>query len=358
MLNKKTNSEYVSNLKEDYKEFRTKFLGRKKKQTYLNIEQARERKFKIEWPKANITKPNFLGVKVIEDISLADLKPYIDWTPFFISWDLHGKFPNILKDEVVGVEATKLYKDASEMIDNFVETEALTPKAVIGLFEANTVNDDDISVKLENKELGVYRTIRQQLSKREGKHNFALADFIAPESSEIKDYIGSFCVSIFGVDKIVKTYNKIHDDYNAIMAQAIADRFAEALAEYLHERVRKEFWGYASEENLSNSELIKEDYKGIRPAPGYPACPDHLEKNTIWDLLKVEENIGVTLTESLAMWPAASVSGYYFGNEEAKYFGVGKITMDQVEDFANRKAIDLEVAKKWLKPNIIENTEA
>ena len=225
LLNKKTNTQYVSNLKEDYKEFRTKFLGRKKKQTYLNIEQARERKFKIEWPKANITKPNFLGVKVIEDISLADLKPYIDWTPFFISWDLHGKFPNILEDEVVGVEATKLYKDASEMIDNFIETEALTPKAVIGLFEANTVNDDDISVKLENKELGVYRTIRQQLSKREGKHNFALADFIAPESTEIKDYIGSFCVSIFGVDKIVKTYNKIHDDYNAIMAQAIADRF-------------------------------------------------------------------------------------------------------------------------------------
>ena len=278
---------------------------------------------------------------------------FIDWSPFFRSWDLHGKFPNILTDDVVGEQASSLYEDAQEMLKEIVAKKLLRPKAIFGLFEANTISDDDISVRKKGKEVIVFRTLRQQLKKREGKPSFALADFIAP--TEVgTDYIGAFCTSIFGADELAGKYKQQQDDYNAIMAQAIADRFAEAFAEYLHHQIRIKHWGYAPTETLSNEELIKEEYKGIRPAPGYPACPDHLEKETIWQLLQVEEKIGVTLTESLAMWPAAAVSGYYFANEEAKYFGVGKITDDQVRDFAKRKEITLDKARKWLHPNLAE----
>lgn len=355
LLNKETSNEYVAKLKKDYEEFRDKFLKRGKQKHYIPIAEARERKFKIDWETTNITKPKELGVQKLEQVSLKDLVPYFDWSPFFRSWDLHGKYPDILEDEVVGVEATSLYKDAQEMLQQIIEKQALKPKAIFGLFEANTINDDDISVQKKGKEVVVFRTLRQQLKKREGKPSFALADFIAPKETEKKDYVGAFCTAIFGADELALQYKENHDDYNAIMAQAIADRFAEALAEYLHHRVRTKHWGYASEENLTNNELIKEDYKGIRPAPGYPACPDHLEKETIWELLQVEENIEVTLTESLAMWPAAAVSGYYFANEEAKYFGLGKITDDQVRDYAERKNIALEKARKWLHSNISDN---
>ncbi|REH43398.1 methionine synthase (B12-dependent) [Tenacibaculum gallaicum] len=355
LLNKETSNEYVAKLKKDYEEFRDKFLKRGKQKHYIPIAEARERKFKIDWETTNITKPKELGVQKLEQVSLKDLVPYFDWSPFFRSWDLHGKYPDILEDEIVGVEATSLYKDAQEMLQQIIEKQALKPKAIFGLFEANTINDDDISVQKKGKEVVVFRTLRQQLKKREGKPSFALADFIAPKETEKKDYVGAFCTAIFGADELALRYKENHDDYNAIMAQAIADRFAEALAEYLHHRVRTKHWGYASEENLTNNELIKEDYKGIRPAPGYPACPDHLEKETIWELLQVEKNIGVTLTESLAMWPAAAVSGYYFANEEAKYFGLGKITDDQVRDYAERKNIALEKARKWLHSNISDN---
>jgi len=354
LLNKKTNNEYVVKLKKDYDEFREKFLKRGKTKAYVSIEEARERKFKIDWDKTTIVKPNELGVQTLEQLSLKELLPFIDWRPFFISWDLHGKFPEILTDKVVGEQATNLYEDAQLILKEIIEKQLLKPKAIFGLFEANTVNDDDISIQKKGKEIAVFRTLRQQLKKRDDKPSFALADFVAPKVSQKIDYMGAFCVAIYGADKLASKYKNEEDDYNAIMVQAIADRFAEAFAEYLHHQIRTKHWGYASNEILTNEELIKESYKGIRPAPGYPACPDHLEKETIWKLLDVENKIGVTLTESLAMWPAAAVSGYYFGNEEAKYFGLGKITDDQVRDFASRKGITLEKARKWLHPNLTE----
>ncbi len=354
LLNQKTNNEYVSKLKKDYEEFREKFLKRGKAKSYISIEEARKKKFKIDWEASEIAKPNELGVQKLEQLSLKELVPYIDWSPFFRSWDLHGKFPDILTDEVVGEQATSLYEDAQKMLKEIVAKQSLKAKAIFGLFEANSVNDDDISVKKKGQEVARFRTLRQQLKKREGKASFALADYIAPEESKKTDYIGGFCTSIFGADELANSYKEQQDDYNAIMTQAIADRFAEAFAEYLHYKIRTQHWGYASSEDLTNEELIKEAYKGIRPAPGYPACPDHLEKLTLWNLLDVEDQIGVKLTESLAMWPAASVSGYYFANAEAKYFGVGKITNDQVRDFAERKGIELKTARKWLHPSIAE----
>jgi len=354
LLNENIRNEYVAKLKEDYEEFRDKFLKRGKSKSYVSLEEARKRKFAINWDKVEINKPKELGVQILEQVSLKELIPFFDWSPFFRSWDLHGKFPNILEDDLVGEQATNLYQDAQNILNEIVANQSLNPKAIFGLFEANTVNDDDISVQKKGKEITVFRTLRQQLKKREGKFNYALSDFIAPKETGKTDYIGSFCTAVFGADELANKYKEQQDDYNAIMVQALADRFAEAFAEYLHHRVRRQHWGYASNENLSNEELIKESYKGIRPAPGYPACPDHLEKETIWQLLDVEERIGVSLTESLAMWPAAAVSGYYFANEQATYFGLGKITDDQVRDFSNRKGISLEKARKWLHPNIAE----
>ena len=354
LLNKKTSHLYTAKLKKDYDEFRIKFLKRGKEKSYISIKEARKRKYKIAWETSQICKPKELGIQVLEQLSLKELLPYIDWSPFFRSWDLHGKFPDILTDEVVGEQATIMYAEAHVMIKEIIAKQLLKPKAIFGLFEANTINEDDISIQKKGKEIGVFRTLRQQLKKREGIPNIALADFIAPKETNKTDYMGAFCVAIYGAQELADSYKLKEDDYNAIMAQAIADRFAEALAEYLHKQVRTRHWGYDGDEGLTNDDLIKESYKGIRPAPGYPACPDHLEKETIWDVLKVEENIGVTLTESLAMWPAAAVSGYYFANKEAKYFGLGKITDDQVTDFAIRKGITKEKAEKWLHPNLAE----
>jgi len=355
LLNKETSNLYVAKLKKDYDEFREKFLKRGKSKAYVSIEEARKRKFKIDWESTSIVKPNELGIQTLEQLSLKEIVPFIDWSPFFRSWDLHGRYPDILTDEVVGEQATQLFEDAQVILNEIITKQLLKPKAIFGLFEANTINDDDISIQKKGEEIAVFRTLRQQLKKREGKPSFALSDFVAPKEINKQDYMGAFCTAIFGADELAKIYRDKEDDYNAIMVQAIADRFAEGFAEYLHHRVRTKHWGYASDETLSNEELIKEGYKGIRPAPGYPACPDHLEKETIWKLLKVDERIGVTLTESLAMWPAAAVSGYYFANEEAKYFGLGKITDDQVRDFANRKGIALEKARKWLHPAIADN---
>ena len=352
LLNKKTSSSYIKNLKEDYDEFRIKFLKRGKEKSYISLKEARKRKYKIDWKNSEIVKPKELGVQVLKQLSLKELLPFIDWSPFFRSWDLHGRFPDILTDEVVGEQATIMFNEAQSMIKEIIAKQLLKPKAVFGLFEANSINEDDISVQIKGKEIAVFRTLRQQTQKREGIPNIALADFIAPKDINKTDYMGTFCVTIFGAQELADSYKTKEDDYNAIMAQAIADRFAEAFAEYLHKEIRTKHWGYDNDEGLTNDDLIKESYKGIRPAPGYPACPDHLEKETIWEVLKVEENIGVTLTESLAMWPAASVSGYYFANKEAKYFGLGKITDDQVTDFANRKGITNDKAKKWLHPNI------
>lgn len=354
LLNKETSNTYVAKLKKDYDEFREKFLKRGKAKAYISIEEARKRKFKIDWETSSIIKPKELGIQTIEQVSLKDLLPFIDWSPFFRSWDLHGKYPAILTDEIVGEQATQLFEDSRIILDKIITKQLLKPKGIFGLFEANSINDDDISIQKNSKEIAVFRTLRQQLKKRDGKPSIALADFIAPKELGKQDYMGAFCTAIFGADELAKKYKDKEDDYNAIMVQAIADRFAEAFAEYLHHRIRTKHWGYAFDENLSNEELIKETYKGIRPAPGYPACPDHLEKQTIWSLLNVEEKIGVTLTESLAMWPAAAVSGYYFANKEAKYFGLGKITDDQVRDFATRKNITLDKARKWLHPAIAD----
>ena len=354
LLNKKKSHEYVTKLKNDYEEFRTKFLKRGKEKLYISLDEARKRKYKINWSSCDIVKPKELGIQKLEQLSLKELVPFIDWSPFFRSWDLHGKFPAILTDEVVGEQASIMYEEALAMIEEIIAKQLLKPKAIFGLFEANSINEDDISVQKKGKEVLVFRTLRQQLKKRDGIPNLALADFIAPKESNRTDYMGAFCVGVFGAQELADKYKKEGDDYNAIMAQAIADRFAEAFAEYLHKQVRIKHWGYALGEALSNDDLIKESYKGIRPAPGYPACPDHLEKETIWELLDVEKQIGVQLTESLAMWPAASVSGYYFVNKEAKYFGLGKITDDQVTDYSKRKGITKQKARKWLHPVIAE----
>ena len=354
LLNKKTSHLYTAKLKKDYDEFRIKFLKRGKEKSYISIKEARKRKYKIDWQTSEIVKPKELGIQTLEQLSLKELVPFIDWSPFFRSWDLHGKYPAILTDEVVGEQASIMFAEAKVMIQEMIAKQLLKPKAIFGLFEANSINEDDISIQKKGKEIAVFRTLRQQLKKREGIPNIALSDFIAPKETNRADYMGAFCVAIFGAQELANSYKEKEDDYNAIMAQAIADRFAEALAEYLHKKVRTKHWGYDIDEGLTNDDLIKESYKGIRPAPGYPACPDHLEKETIWELLRVEEKIGVTLTESLAMWPAAAVSGYYFANKEAKYFGLGKITDDQVTDFSERKGITKEKARKWLHPNLAE----
>lgn len=359
LLNKETSEAYKENIKQEYDTFRQDFLKRQKVKTYLPISEARKNKFQIDWNSSEIVKPNKLGVHVLKDFDLNILLDYLDWTPFFRSWELHGKYPNILTDEIVGEQASELFKDAKKMLHKIISEKLLEARAVFGIFEANTINDDDISLEIPNLKSQipnpVFRTLRQQSQKAKGKPNLALADFIAPKKTGIQDYIGCFCVSTgFGTAELAAKYVAEHDDYNAIMVKALADRLAEAFAEYLHKEVRTNYWGYASEENLSNEDLISEKYKGIRPAPGYPACPDHLEKRTIWEILKVKENIGVELTDSLAMWPAASVSGYYFANPEARYFGLGKIKEDQVEDFAKRKNMNLEEATNWLKTNLAD----
>jgi 5-methyltetrahydrofolate--homocysteine methyltransferase len=359
LLKKETSASYKDNLKKEYDTFRQDFLKRQRVKTYLSLSEARRNKFQIDWNTSEIVKPNQLGFQVIKDFDLNLLVDYIDWTPFFRSWELHGRYPDILKDEIVGEQASELFEDAQKMLQKIISEKLLEARAVFGIFEANTVNDDDISLEIPNPKSQipnpVFRTLRQQSQKAKGKPNLALADFIAPKETGIQDYIGCFCVSTgFGTAELAAKYVAEHDDYNAIMVKALADRLAEAFAEYLHKEVRTNYWGYASEENLSNEDLISEKYKGIRPAPGYPACPDHLEKRTIWEVLKVKENIGVELTDSLAMWPAASVSGYYFANPEARYFGLGKIKEDQVEDFAKRKNTNLEEATNWLKTNLAD----
>ncbi|PTX44287.1 methionine synthase (B12-dependent) [Christiangramia gaetbulicola] len=358
LLKDSTREKYKNDLKVQYDEFRKNFSKRSKVKSFLSIEEARENKFQIDWDNTQITKPAELGIQVIEDFDLHKLVDYIDWSPFFRSWDLHGRYPDILKDEIVGEQAQNLFDDAKVLLQRILDEKLLKAKAIFGLFEANTINHDDIEVKFQqdsDEKTAIFRTLRQQLKKHGDQPNFALADFIAPKGTGVQDYMGCFCVTTgFGTQELAAQFEKEHDDYNSIMIKALADRLAEAFAEYLHKEVRTQHWGYASDESLSNEELIKEAYKGIRPAPGYPACPDHLEKLTIWEVLQVKERIGVELTESLAMWPAASVSGYYFAHPEARYFGLGKIKEDQVRDFANRKGIEYKKAEKWLNPNIAD----
>jgi 5-methyltetrahydrofolate--homocysteine methyltransferase len=356
LLQAETKVEYAKKVRDEYDKLREGYLNRSRDKNYLSIEDARKNKLNLDWDNFHPVKPNFIGTKTVA-IELTELVDFIDWTPFFSSWELYGKYPAILTDEVVGEQATSLFADAQKMLNQIVSEKWLTAKGILGIFPANTVNDDDILVQptTDNQQPTTFLTLRQQSQKTAGAPNIALADFIAPKDSGKQDYIGCFCVTTgFGVDEKASEFEKQLDDYNSILVKALGDRLAEAFAEYLHLKVRKEIWGYASEESLSNQDLIDEEYKGIRPAPGYPACPDHLEKPTIWKLLNVEQEIGVKLTESMAMWPASSVSGYYFGNPESKYFGLGKIKEDQVIDYAKRRGISTEVATKWLAANIAD----
>lgn len=280
--------------------------------------------------------------------------PYIDWTPFFQTWELQGRYPQILEDETVGEAARSLFADAQEMLKQMVEEKWVKARAVIGFWPANEINTDDIEIYADEgrkERLEVFHSLRQQMKRSSDRANYALSDFIAPKESGVEDYIGGFCVSTgFGEDDVAKEFKKKNDDYRAILSQALADRLAEAFAEHMHERVRKEFWGYAADEKLSSQDLIEEKYQGIRPAPGYPAQPDHTEKATLFKLLDAEEKIGVKLTESFAMWPGASVSGMYFSHPQSEYFGVGKIERDQVVEYAKRKDMELRVMERWLAP--------
>ena len=356
LLHNETKDSYTTAIRAEYDQLREGYLSRSRDKNFLSIEAARKNKLQLDWERFTPQKPNFIGSKTVE-VALDQLVEFIDWTPFFGSWELYGKYPAILTDEVVGEQASVLFADAQKMLNQIVSEKWFTAKGILGIFPANTINDDDIELQptTDNGQRTTFLTLRQQSQKTAGAPNIALADFIAPKESNKQDYLGCFCVTTgFGVEEKAIHFEKQLDDYNAILVKALADRLAEAFAEYLHLQVRTEIWGYAANENLSNSELIQEVYKGIRPAPGYPACPDHLEKPTIWKLLQVEETIGVKLTESMAMWPASSVSGYYFAHPESKYFGLGKIKPDQVEDYAKRRNISTEVATKWLSPNIAD----
>ena len=356
LLQSDKDSDYRLSIKDDYAAFRKNFQKRKDSKTYISLADARAQKFKTDWGSNPPVTPKQLGVHTIDQQDLSALVDYIDWSPFFRSWDLHGKYPDILTDDVVGEQAKSLFEDAQLLLQQIIDGNWLTAKAVFGLFPANSNAADEIEIYADEKRkepMHKFISLRQQGKKAKGKPYFALADFVAPKGTD--DYVGCFCVTAgFGSDALAKRFEDNNDMYNNIIVKALADRLAEAFAEYLHKKVRIEHWGYHPDEKLSNEALIQEKYCGIRPAPGYPACPDHLEKNTIWDLLDVSNAIGVTLTESLAMWPAASVSGYYFAHPQARYFGLGKIEKDQLIDYSQRRNIGLDEAEKWLRPNLNE----
>lgn len=351
---------FVKNIRIEYGEMRERHKTQQSLKNLLPIAEARKNAFDGKWETYTPPTPKLIGVKVLDNYSLAELAEYIDWTPFFQTWELAGRYPTILTDKVVGTEATSLFKDAKDMLKQLIDEKWIQASGVIGIFPANRIGDD-VEVyspsptlpKGKGDVLCKLHSLRQQNKKADGLPNYALNDFIAPKDSGKKDYIGGFAVTAgIGIDKKVAEFEKNLDDYSSIMLKALADRLAEAFAERLHERIRKEFWGYAADENLSKEELISEKYKGIRPAPGYPACPDHTEKKLLFDLLEVEKNTGIILTESFAMFPTAAVSGLYFSHPESKYFGLGKINKDQVEDYAKRKGMSLEVMERWLSPNL------
>ncbi|MHB1115899.1 methionine synthase [Sideroxydans sp.] len=345
---------YVAELKADYQAAREQHEGKKSKATYVSLQEARTHGLKTDWKKYSPPKPKLLGVQKLENYPLDALVEFIDWTPFFQAWELAGRYPKILQDEVVGVEATKLFADAQAMLKKLVKEKWLTANAVFGLFPANAVNSDDIEIYADDKRKKVQMTwhnLRQQTKKPADIPNYCLADYIAPKASGVKDYIGGFAVTAgIGIEKKMQEFEKANDDYSAIMLQALADRLAEAFAEHLHLRVRREFWAYAADEGLSNDDIIAEKYRGIRPAPGYPACPEHSEKGPLFELLQAPQNAGITLTESFAMLPTAAVSGFYFSHPEAKYFATGKVDKDQVADYAQRKGWTVDEAERWLAP--------
>ena len=355
LLSETAREDFVAGVRDEYEAARVKHAGSGRKSKRQTIAGARANKAPIDWTEFEAPVPSFLGTRTFQAYDLAELREFIDWTPFFRTWELAGKYPDILQDDVVGEAARELFGDAQEMLDRMVVENWLVPRAVVGFWPANAVGDDIAIYAAEGNgaELATVRTLRQQMMRNNTRPNFALSDFVSPVEAGRTDYVGGFVVTAGPeIDAISERFENKNDDYNAILAKALADRLAEAFAERMHQRVREEFWGYAPDEGLSNAELISEDYRGIRPAPGYPASPDHTEKRTLFDLLDAEAQTGVSLTESFAMWPPSSVSGFYFAHPDARYFGVGKIERDQVEDYAQRKGVDLAYAERWLSPNL------
>jgi 5-methyltetrahydrofolate--homocysteine methyltransferase len=348
LLNKDQKKTFLNNIDNEYRKLREDFANKRSVKQYVSFNEAQQNGVQIDWTDFKPVKPTFTGTKVFDNYSLAEIRDYIDWGPFFIAWEMKGKYPDILSDEYAGKEATKLFNDANALLDKIIKEQWLTAKGVIGFWQTLRIAPDTIVLKNEHGgEIETLEFLRQQAKKAEGQPDFSLADFIAPG---VVDYMGAFAVSMHGIEPHLQKFIANHDDYNKIMLQALADRLAEAFAELLHKKVRTEHWGYVKNEALSTEELVKERYQGIRPAPGYPACPDHTEKYKLFEILRATENAGIQLTESLAMYPAASVCGWYFSHPQCTYFGIGKILQDQLEDYAKRKGMSIDEMKKWLSP--------
>jgi len=354
LMSAEENPAFVKDIQEKQQKTRDAYERQKTTKPLLSLSEAQNRKVLINWDATSIPKPNFLGTKIIEDLKLDTLVPFIDWSPFFHAWELRGKYPKIFDDPVVGPKAKELFADAQKLLQEIIENKLLRAQGVYGFFPANSQGEDILIYADERRSevIAKFHTLRQQAEKPQGESNYALADFVAPVSTGKADYIGGFAVTAgIGIEALCQRFEQEHDDYNSIMVKALADRFAEAFAEWLHREGRRE-WGYGQDEQLTNQELIQEKYRGIRPAPGYPACPDHTEKQQLFDLLQVEKTIGIQLTESYAMYPAASVSGLYFSHPQAKYFSVGKLNEDQIQDYAKRKDMEQKVVERWLSPNL------
>ncbi len=347
LLNKDTKESYLNDIRNEYQKLREDFSNKRAAKPMVTFPEAQENKFKTDWKDYHPVKPKMMGVQAFRDYDLNEIVKYLDWQPFFIAWEMHGKFPQILKDEITGEAATKLFEDAQVLLKKIIDEKWLTANGVIGLWDAKAIGDDSVIITTPEEEVTL-EFLRQQMKKAAGQPNLSLADFISPE----KDYMGAFAVSIHGIEPHIQRFIDQLDDYNKIILQALADRLAEGFAELMHTRVRREFWGYAANETLNNEDLINEKYEGIRPAPGYPACPDHTEKRKLFKLLNATENAGTILTDALAMYPASSVCGWYIGHPESKYFGVGKISKDQVEDYSKRKGVSTEEIEKWIRPQL------
>jgi 5-methyltetrahydrofolate--homocysteine methyltransferase len=349
LLSKEQKPAFLEGIKKEYDKLKLDFGNKKSAKAYLPFKEAQQNPANIDWKNFTPVAPTFTGTKIFNSYDLSEIAGYIDWQPFFIAWEMHGKFPAILTDSIIGREATKLYEDAQVLLQRIIDEKWLNARGAIGFWLAARTAPDTITVHLENETIDL-ESLRQQIKKAPGQPNLSLADFIAPKEINVNDHIGAFAVTIEGIEPHIKAFEAAHDDYNKIILQALADRLAEAFAELLHKKTRQEYWGYATDEHLTNEQLIKEEYLGIRPAPGYPACPDHTEKYKLFNLLGGKEATGITLTESLAMYPASSVSGWYFAHPESKYFGIGKIEKDQVTDYAKRKGMPVEDVERWLRP--------
>lgn len=355
LLNEAHRGEFITSVKSEYSLMRDDHEKRTSRKSLLSFDSVKKNRTEIDWESTTYHKPKVIGTKVFKDVDLSELRKFIDWSPFFRTWMLTGKYPAILEDNVVGEQAKELFNDAQNMLDEIIANKSLKAKSVIGLFPANSIGEDVLIFEddARTKQKAKFHFLRQQTQKRTGQPNSSLVDYIAPWDTGKEDYIGMFAVtSGLGIEKLIKKHEEAHDDYNSILVKALADRLAEAHAEYLHYKIRTDLWGFCPEEDFNNEKFIEEKYQGIRPAPGYPACPDHTEKEILFDLLEAEKNTGISLTESYAMYPASSVSGFYFSHPQSRYFGVGKINKDQVEDYAKRKGKSVEEIEKWLSPNL------